>query len=222
MDNKAQKPRIFSETILAIMIAVVTVLSALVSRQAAFFGHTRVEEDLDGLLASVNMQETHIMAQITAYDDLASYTRWWQYTQLAESVVQDIEASDDSQEDALLGAELHHYAQLALDSKVLFPNRYLTDGAGYNLDLQLGEMWADAAEERDLDPAPHFEESDNLIRRTMYMLAAGAILSIGLIFYALVESLEMASSRSRCLLILGSLLSVIGVIVAILTQFDLV
>ena len=222
MQNDSQSQSNSLTVILAIVIAVVTVLSALVSWRVAVFEHTRVEEDLDGLLASVNMQETRILAQITAYDDLAAYTRWWQYTRLAESVAQELDTAGDSQAGALLGAELHQFTQLSLDSKTLFPNRYLTADAGYDLERQLGEIWADADEGLDLDSAAHFEESDSLIRRTLHMLAAGAVLSIGLVFYALVESLETAWRYSRWLLIVGSLLYAAGVVLAVLTIFDLV
>ena len=107
-------------------------------------------------------------------------------------------------------------------TKPFSPSRYLMPDDGYDLNRQLGEMWADAADEKDVDPAAHFEESDRLIARALFMLAAGAILSLGLVFYALVESLGIVSRHARWLLIVGTLLSAAGVILAILTQLDLV
>ena len=222
MENEAQEKPDSLATILAIVIAIVTVLSALVSWRVAVFEHVRVDEDLDGLLASVNKQETLILDHATAYDDLAAYTRWWQYTRLAEIVDEELRTTGSQEEGVRLRTEMRRYAQLALDNKALFPSRYLMPDDGYDLNRQLGEMWADAADEKDVDPAAHFEESDRLIARALFMLAAGAILSLGLVFYALVESLGIVSRHARWLLIVGTLLSAAGVILAILTQLDLV
>jgi hypothetical protein len=208
-------------TRLAIVIAVVTVFSALVSWQSEILDHTRIDEDLDGLLASVNRQETLVLDQITAYDDLAAYTRWWQYSALAEAASAEMRTADSDYEE-VLEAELRQYRELAADNKKLFPSRYLTADNRYDLDRQLGEMWADAADEKDLDPHAHFEESDDLIKRSLNTLGAGAVLSVGLIFFALVESLRLNSRHSRWLLAIGGLLSAVGVVLALLIQLDLV
>ena len=77
-------------------------------------------------------------------------------------------------------------------------------------------------QEKDLDPVGHVEESNRLISRTLNMLAAGAILSGGLIFFTLVESLGIKSRSARYLLILGSFLSAAGLLLALFTQLDLV
>ena len=44
-----------------------------------------------------------------------------------------------------LNAELHRYLDLALANKALFPNRYLRADGRYEINRQLGEMWADVS-----------------------------------------------------------------------------
>ena len=92
----------------------------------------------------------------------------------------------------------------------------------YDLDRQLGELWADASDEKDLDPIPHFAESDDGTVRILHLLASGAALSVGLVCFALVESLGTHARYARLLMIMGSLLAGAGLIFAGITLLRLV
>ena len=213
VDDKVMEKPDGLHTVLAIVIAVVTVLSAFISWRVAVLEDHRVAEDLDGLLASVNQQEARVLGHATAYDDLAAFTRYWQYSRLAESIMGDLQKAGDD-DLARLEADLREYTRLALDHKGLFPTRYLTTDENYDLNRQLGELWADASDEKDLDPTPHFAESDNGTIRIRRLLAAAAILSVGLVCFALVESLGTHSRYAVVLMIAGSVIAITGLIVA--------
>src|SRR6185503_4952919 len=96
-------------------------------------------------------------------------------------------ASADAQTASQLERQRADNHDLSLSSERLFPNKFLDRDGSYNLKRQLGEMWADAAKENDLNPDPQFVEAEQLRDKANWLLAAVAILAIALVFYTLVE-----------------------------------
>src|SRR5262249_50074977 len=106
---------------------------------------------------------------------------------------------------------------LSLSSERLFPNKFLDRDGSYNLKHQLGEMWADAAKENDLNPDPQFVEAEQLRSKANLLLLAVTILAIALVFYPLVESF---GKRLQYLMVaLGSLCMVAGTAFALFIEF---
>ena len=221
MENEAAPQENSGGTVLAILIAIVTVATAVVAWRASLIEDSAGDADFAGLLASVNVEETRALNQLNAYENYGAYTRYWQYSGLADLAATDLETADE-EEAVNLDSQVLQYNNLTLASETLFPNRFLTRDGRYDVKRQMGEMWADASREKDLAPDPQFAEADSLRSRVLMMLGAGAILALGLVFFTLVESMEGEWRHTRMMVIIGSLLSVAGVVLAVLVDVNVI
>ena len=80
----------------------------------------------------------------------------------------------------------------------------------------MGEMWANAAKEKDLEYESQFAEADTLRLKTNQFLIAMMVLGVALVFYSLVESM---SERWKYLMIgLGSVFAIAGIVLAVMIQ----
>ena len=77
-------------------------------------------------------------------------------------------------------------------------------------------MWADAAKQKDLNPATRFDLFLKLQKKSNWFLADLTILAIALVFFSLVESV---SQRAEVLLTaFGSLFMLFGAVAALLIE----
>jgi hypothetical protein len=105
---------------------------------------------------------------------------------------------------------------LALANQSLFPNTYLNRDGSYSTQRQLGEMWADAAKEKDLKPDPQFAEADQFRVKTNRLLQSLTIIALALVFYT---GIELVKARAQVVLLtLGSLTMVAGTVMAVLIE----
>jgi len=105
---------------------------------------------------------------------------------------------------------------LAVANQGLFPNEFLKRDGSYDLPGELGEMWADAAKQKDLSPATHFDPFLKLQKKSNWFLLDLTILAIALVFFSLVESV---SQRAKVLLTtFGSLFMLFGAVAAFLIE----
>jgi hypothetical protein len=206
-------------TALAILIAIVTVITAVVAWRASLLDDGAGDADFDGLLSTVNVEETQALNRVNAYENYGAYTRYWKYDELAFLLEEDLERADEAEYDLLLD-QVQDYNDLALVSEDFFPSRFLTRDGRYDIKRQLSEMWADASREKDLTADAWFAEADSLRRRMVYMVGAGAILALALVFYTLVESMERDWRYSRFALAIGTVLSAVGIVLAVLIDMN--
>jgi hypothetical protein len=206
------------ETIVAILIAVVTVIGAVVAWRASVADDGAGDADFAGLRASVLSEQTKALNDVNAYESYGAYTNYKRYQELGDLLEAD-EANAPAEEVALLERQRADNHDLSISNQRLFPNKFLDRDGSYNVKRQLGEMWADAAKENDLNPGPQFAEADQLRTKANSLLVAVAILAVALVFYTLVEAV---GSRMKYLLTaLGSLCMVAGVAFALVVEFGM-
>ena len=220
MEGKAEEQEKESplETIVAVLIALVTVIGAVVVWRASVIADASGDADFAGLRASINAEETRALNYVNAYENYGAYTTYKRYNDLGDLIVEDMGKVTEDQVDVLNSqrADAH---DLALATEGLFPNKFMNRDGTYALQRQLGEMWADAAKEKDLKPEPQFAEADSLRGKTNRMLGSVSILALALVFYTLVESV---SERLKYWMVgAGSALMVIGTVVALFIEFGL-
>ncbi len=209
------------ETLVAVLIAIVVVIGALVAWRASLADDASGDADYDGLSALVKAEETLALNTVNAYEDYSSYIRYWSNARLAELIDQDLEAAlltanAPAEQVEELNQELVTATDLANANVNFFDQRFVNRSGTYNLGRQLGEMWADAQRENDLEYESKFATADRLRAKTQNLLLTLMVLSIAPVFYALIESV---SGRLRyVLLALGSLFAVAGMLAAILVD----
>ena len=215
MEIKAERSQRL-ETAVAILIAVVTVIGALVAWRSSVADDGAGDADFAGLRASVRAEETRALNYVNAYENYGSYTSYQRYNELGNLLEAD-QAAAPAQEIDNLERQRADNHDLSISNQRLFPNKFLNRDGSYNVKRQIGEMWADAAKENDLNPDPQFAEADQLRSKANWLLVAVTILAIALVFYTLVESF---GDRMRYVMVaLGSLCMVAGIAFALFIEF---
>lgn len=212
----ASRPRL--ETIVAILIALTTVIGAVVAWRSSIADDGGGDADFAGLRASVNAEETRALNYVDTFESYAAYVNYRRYNELGNLIEADIALTDDERA-TILEAQRAEAHDLAISSQRLFPNKFLDRDGSYNVKRQLGELWADAARERDLNPEPLFAEADQLRGKANQLLVAVTILAIGLVFYTLVET--VGARAQYALVALGSLCMIAGVAFALVIEMQM-
>jgi len=215
MEATAERSRRL-ETVVAILIAVTTVFGALVAWRSSIADDGAGDADFAGLRASVSAEETRALNYVNAYESYGAYANYKRYQDMGNLVEAD-QADAPEAEAVLLERERADSQDLSISSQRLFPNKFLDRDGSYNVNRQLGEMWADAAKENNLNPDPQFAEAEQLRGKSASLLIAATVLAIALVFYTLVE---VFGSRGQYVMAgLGSLCLIAGTVFALLVEF---
>lgn len=215
MDTPSEQSDSRFSTLIAFLIAVVSVIGATVAWRASVAADGAGDADTAGIRATLNVTETDALNTINAYSNYGAYAEYQQYRWLQGALVEDLQDADD-EELAAWGVELLTTIDRAESMQGSFASRYVDPDGTYALERQLGEAQADAARERDLDPNPHFAEADALRARTSDLLIALMVLSGALIFYTLVET--VGGRAKLALTALGTLCMIAGTVLAVIVE----
>jgi hypothetical protein len=203
------------ETVVALLIAVVTVIGAVMAWRASVADDGAGDADFAGLRASLNAEETRALNAVDAYEHYGAYTNYWRYNALGDELAAAVEAAPPEAADALDRQRAEAY-DLADANQDLFPNRFLNRDGTYSVARETGEAWADAAREKDLYPDPQYAEADRLRTKSNQLLGTITLLGLALVVYTLVETV---AGRVKLLLVgLGTVLAIAGVVVAVLLE----
>jgi hypothetical protein len=205
-------------TVVAILIAIVTVLAALVTWRSSVAQDGAGDEALAGERAVLNVEQTRALNYVNAYESYGAYTTYKRYMALGDLFEQD-QAIASEEEAVQFEQKAVEAFNLAVANQDLFPNKFLKRDGSYDLQGELGEMWADAAKQKDLNPAAHFSLFLKLQKKSNWFLADLTILAIALVFFSLVESV---SKGAKVLLTgFGSFFMLIGAVAALLIEIRL-
>jgi len=203
------------DTVVAILIAVVVMIGAVVTWRASVAEDASGDADYAGLRAAVNAGETRALNYINAYESYGGYVNYWRNMRLAELLEEDWEETS-ADELPLLEEQLTIANDLRDANDDMFPIRFMNRDGSYSVQRQMGEMWVDAAKQKELSYESHFVEADELRSKTQKLLTTLMVLAIAPILYSLVESV---SGRAKLVLtIAGSVVAVIGAIAAIVIE----
>jgi hypothetical protein len=216
MESKAERSQRL-ETIVAILIAVVTVIGAVVAWRSSVADDGAGDADFAGLRASVRAEETRALNYVNAYENYGSYANYRRYSDMSNLIEADLPTAPEQQQSELERQRADNN-DLSISNQRLFPNKFLDRDGSYNVKRQMGEMWADAAKQNDLNPDPQFAEADQLRGKANSLLGAVTILAIALVFYTLVES--FGDRMKYVMVALGSLCMVAGTVFALFIEFS--
>ena len=200
---------------IAVLIALATVIGGIIAWRASVADDAAGDADFAGLHASLNANETRALNYVNAYENYGAFITYWRNKTLGDLIAQDEESLSPEEVEQLEPTRLDAH-DLAIANQQLFSSKYLDRKGNYILDRQLGEMWADAAREKDLNPDPQFLEADKFRKKTNNLLLSLLILTIAPVFYALVESTG-GKMRVVCIT-LGTLFLAAGLVLAVLFE----
>ncbi|MCP4538114.1 MAG: hypothetical protein GY832_13315 [Chloroflexi bacterium] len=171
------------QTVVAILIAIVTIMGAVLAWRASVAGDGAGDADFAGLNAVLNAEQTLTLNNSEFFKHYRAYTSYAHRDGIQELVGQDPESSTD--------ANLHHQqneaASLARTNQLFFPPRYLNRDGSYAIQREFGEAWAEAGQSIDLFPESHFAEADQLRIKANWLVAIFIPLSLALFLYTLAE-----------------------------------
>jgi hypothetical protein len=206
-------------TVVAVLIALVTVIGAVVAWRASVAADGAGDADFAGLQASLNAEETRALNFVDAYEHYGAYVTYQRYLNLSYAIADDIASDPDlTEEEAfLLDRQRAEAFDLSTANQYLFPNRYLNRDGTYSVSREMGEAWADAAKEKNLEFEQYYAEADKLREKTNLLLATIALMAVGLVFFTLIET---SGDRLRIpLFALAVIFSLAGTVAAIVIEF---
>ena len=168
------------KTFTAIMIALVTMCSALAAWRAAVAANEAGQADFDGLTAAINSEEAQVLNSITVTEHYQAFLAYRRYNELGDKLKDEIAGAPQGDPDARAPLE-----QLKSDSwgiayglqSLFFPSRYLRTDGTYDSQREMDEENAESERQRDVKPQLHFTRADQL--RTKADLLVGMLIFFG-------------------------------------------
>jgi hypothetical protein len=199
------------KSITATVIAIVTVLGAMVACLATVAGSAAADANLEGVGAAIKGQKAEVVNEVTAYEHYRAYTTYIRYDELG-NLIYDAAATSDGQTKQELTNQRMEAWGLADALKIsFFPPRYIdVDSGKYNIRRELDELWARDSQSQDLDPGPHFSRSDSQHSRSLFHTGNMIIFAVAFWFLTMAQLFE---NRLKYVgLALGILIALVGIL----------
>lgn len=219
-ESAKEKENNHLSTLVALLIAVVSVTGAVVTWRASVSADAAGDADVAGIRATINLTEANALASVKGYSDYASFTEYYKYRQTSaelENELAALPADAIGEQAAALNDELADTYDLTTAAGMAFPNDYLNRDGTYALSRQTGEYVANAARERDINPQPSFDEADTMRNHTDQLLITLSVLVVALVFYTLIEATDNQKIK-YLLLVAGTGVFLAGAVGAYLVE----
>jgi tetratricopeptide (TPR) repeat protein len=194
------------------MIALVTILAAVIAWRSALAGTFAGNAEDEGLLASLTRQETVTITTLRANQHKNAYLQYKRYDLLAKVAALDGRLDRGTDEEILARLRpIQEQFDLATTNKGFFPVKYITkldapeaaggetdpaavialaDAEFYDVEREIAEEVADVARNKDLVPEPKFSEADALRDKSVALIATLILLAISLWLFAAAETVS--------------------------------
>jgi hypothetical protein len=137
------------QTINAILLALVTLLGAFVVWRSSVASGAAGDENVAGILATLNVEQTRAINTVILYENYRGYTQYARYLELGNNLY---DALADAPDDEAADIERGMTEAWDIAETFDFPRANLNRDGTYNMERDLGEAWADAERTRDLKP----------------------------------------------------------------------
>jgi hypothetical protein len=203
------------KSIMAVIVAVVTVLGAMAACLATVAMSDAADADFAGIDAAIRAQKAEIVNEVNAYEHYRAFTEYTRYLELGNMFYDPNADKKTSVANGTLQREAWGVASGIIG--VFFKPRYITLDGKYDVQRELAEEWADDSKSADLNPPPHFTESDQLRKRSSFLTADMIVFALSFWFLTLAQTTEKGIKYLWATL--GVLLGFAGVIGVLLGRF---
>jgi hypothetical protein len=177
------------KTFTASMIAVVTVISALVAWRAAVASQEAGAADFRGLVATVNAEEAWVLSTIKVTEHYQAFLSYTRYNELGYKIFDALQANP-ADADALEQQKSDSWGIAYGLQSIFFPSRYLRPDGTYDSEREMEELLADEQRARDSRPEVHFSEGDNLRAKSNLLVQMLILLGISFWFFTLAQIVD--------------------------------
>ena len=196
----------------ALSIALVTVMGAVIAWRAAIAADTANNADANGLVASLNADETSALNSVTTYEHYRAYTTYLRYNELGNRIADDLPSAAEDEAPALQRQKNDAWDIAAELQGSFFEPRYLDPDGNYDTQREMDELWADAEQQKDLYPDLHFANADRLRVKATTIVGLLTPVTVALLLFTLSESMK---HRLRYVLAGGGSLILVGSIIGL-------
>ncbi len=209
------------KTFTATMIALVTIVSAVAAWRAAAAASESSQADFNGLAASINAEEAHMLNSISAYGHFQAFLTYTRYNELGYRLADEIAAADpgDSRITALEQGKSDSWGIAYGLQYLFFPSRYLRPDGSYDLQREMDELTADSERQEDIKPDLHFNRADAYRLKSNLLISTLIFLGLALWMFTCAQIIERSAKYGFAvggILLLGVSLVGIGLIELIL------
>ncbi|HEY4687796.1 MAG TPA: hypothetical protein VIK33_00670 [Anaerolineae bacterium] len=201
------------KTLVAGLLALVTILGAVVAWRAAAANDIASNADFAGIAATLNAEESRALNAVTAYEHLRAYTDYVRYNELGNAIADSLADAPETDR-VTLERQMRDAWDLATEIEgTFFENRYVKTDGTYDIPRQLDELWSDDAQNKDLNPDLHFAQSDAARAKSTTLIGILIVLGLLLVLYTLANTL---ASRVRYLMAAGATIFLVGSVIALI------
>lgn len=178
-----------------ILMAVVTIVSALIAWQATIDADDAGNADFAGLGAAVNRQDARVLDATTTHQQHRAYTSYVRNVEVGDAINADLldpKKTYGGRRLAAMQAERAARWNQTIVDKDFFDTRYLGADGTYDTRRQLGELAAEAAQLKDVEPESHFAVADDMRDDAKTTVALLIVMGFALLFYTLASELRHA------------------------------
>lgn len=191
----------------SVMIAVVSILSALTAWRANATSIAVGDAEFDGISVSIQAQEARINNAILAYQHYRAFTTYFRYNAIGDQLFENPEIDDLRERTELWG--LAHGLQYSF-----FNSRYLNqDHTQYDVQREIDELWAEANLTGDLNYQQHFDLAEAYQQKGDYLTLTLIVFAFSFFFFAAGQALQ---NSLRYLFAIAGLAAMLGGVCVVL------
>jgi hypothetical protein len=195
VDTK-EEPTDRFQVFVAFLIAIVSIVGAVLAFRITVAAGNAADEDVSGIVSSVNLHQARVASEADLYRDLRVYLQVRIHDQVSQALIaeRDLYPNEAPIRDELWdeGWTETHVAESYLDQLDLSPEVLHSDGS-YNAQAYLDIQGAHRALEADFNREGHFAEAERLRTKVQLLMGVAFILGLALFFYTLAEVITHGS-----------------------------
>lgn len=191
----------------SVMIAVVSILSALTAWRANATSIQMGDAEFQGLSISIRAQEAQINNSILAYEHYRAFTMFLRNNAIGDKLF-DNPAVDDLRERTELWGIANGLQYSFFNSLYLTP-----DHTGYDVDREIDELWAEANLTGDLNYQQHFDAADAYRVKGDYLTLTLIVFAFSFFFFAVGQAIR---NNLKYLFAMAGVAAMIGGVCAVL------
>jgi hypothetical protein len=207
------------KTIVAFLIAIVSMVGAVLAFRITIAAGNAADEDVAGVVSSVNLHQARVAGEADLYRDLGAYLQVRIHDQISHNLIaeRDRYPGEDPIRDELWdeGWTETYVAESYLDQLALSPEYLRSDGS-YDEQAYLDIQGAEWALKADFNREGHFAEAERLRTKVQLLMGVAFILGVALFFYTLAEVVTHKSKYA--FVVLGSGVFVVALVAMLVIE----
>lgn len=218
MAPETLEPKDSFKDVMAVLIAIVVLVTAIAAWRASVAGNTAGFEDYYALTATLNAGETNTVNTAAAYNHYDAFTNYAVNREMQSQLEQGQSETETDEQRVILEYQLEQAHRLASTNLNFFPARYVDKTGEYQIKREMDEQWADAERKLDLNTDRHLKLSDQQDAKTFSFVSTTILLGVSLLFYTTAGALHPERKLLRWSAAIGGTLCRIGRMLRIFEQ----